>query len=86
LSSIDPINAVPYDRDGDPGFSNAELTNIQEIWQNVSEDYAPFDVDVNASISVLVPTIPWLLTVVISPLTTLVSWLALLFKRISGNP
>jgi hypothetical protein len=50
MSSIDPINAVPYDRDGDPGFSNAELTNIQEIWQNVSEDYAPFDVDVTTEL------------------------------------
>ena len=50
MSSIDPINAAPYDRDGSPGFSNAELTNIQEIWQKVSEDYAPFDVDVTTEL------------------------------------
>jgi hypothetical protein len=29
-----------------PGFSNSELLDIQEIWQRVAEDYAPFDVDV----------------------------------------
>ena len=36
-----------YDTDGVPGsFSSAELANIQEIWKRVSEDYAPYDVDV----------------------------------------
>jgi hypothetical protein len=48
--NMDPINAAPYDRDNNPGFSNAELTNIQEIWQKVSEDYAPFDVDVTTEL------------------------------------
>ena len=32
--------------DGDPAFSDAEKTAIQEIWQRVAEDYAPFKVDV----------------------------------------
>lgn len=37
----------PYDIDGNPSnFSDTELTNIQEIWQRMSEDFAPFDVDV----------------------------------------
>lgn len=37
----------PYDFDGVPtSFSTAELERIQYIWQRVSEDYAPFDVDV----------------------------------------
>ncbi|HWB05582.1 MAG TPA: PKD domain-containing protein [Verrucomicrobiales bacterium] len=40
------IVTPPYDRDGVAGFSSSELGNIQEIWQRVSEDYAPFDVDV----------------------------------------
>lgn len=36
-----------YDTDGNPaGFSDAELANIQEIWKRVSEDFAPWDVDV----------------------------------------
>ncbi len=41
------IIAPPYDIDGVPGtFSTTELQRIQYIWQRVSEDYAPFDVDV----------------------------------------
>ena len=36
-----------YDTDGVPSsFSAAELASIQEIWKRVSEDYAPYDVDV----------------------------------------
>ena len=36
-----------YDTDGNPaGFSDAELANIQEIWKRVSEDFAPWAVDV----------------------------------------
>jgi len=39
--------APPFDTNGVPGtFSNAEQDAIQEIWQRVSEDYAPFNVDV----------------------------------------
>src|ERR1043166_3696202 len=42
-----PINCPPWDIDGDPTtFSDTERTRIQEIWQRVAEDYAPFDVDV----------------------------------------
>jgi len=33
-------------RTGQAGFSTAELRSIQEVWARVSEDYAPFDVDV----------------------------------------
>jgi hypothetical protein len=37
----------PYDLDGDPStFSAAERAAVREIWQRVSEDYAPFDVNV----------------------------------------
>lgn len=41
------FTAQPFDFDGAPAtFSNAELERIQYIWQRVSEDYAPFDVNV----------------------------------------
>ena len=41
------ITAKPYDIDSQPdSFSDTELQRIQYIWQRVSEDYAPFDVDV----------------------------------------
>ncbi|WP_374330512.1 PKD domain-containing protein [Aestuariivirga sp.] len=46
-SSSSSITAKPYDIDGQPAsFSDTELQRIQYIWQRVSEDYAPFDVDV----------------------------------------
>lgn len=32
--------------DGDTVFDDSERTAIQDIWQRVAEDYAPFDVDV----------------------------------------
>lgn len=36
-----------YDFDGDvTSFSDAELERIQRIWQRVTEDFSPFDVDV----------------------------------------
>ena len=36
-----------YDRDGNPySFSDAELTEIQRIWQRVAEDFRPFGVNV----------------------------------------
>jgi len=41
-----PIVSPPYDRDGRPEFSDAELAEIEHIWQRVSEDFAPFNVDV----------------------------------------
>ncbi len=41
------FTAQPFDIDGVPAsFSNTELERIQYIWQRVSEDYAPFDVNV----------------------------------------
>lgn len=35
-----------YDIDNNASFSATELSNIREIWERVSEDYLPFDVDV----------------------------------------
>ncbi|GCD90970.1 zinc-dependent metalloprotease family protein [Nocardioides sp. LS1] len=32
--------------DGDPAFSDVERAAVQDIWQRVAEDFAPFDVDV----------------------------------------
>lgn len=41
------IVAPAFDLDGIPGtFNTTELQRIQYIWQRVSEDYAPFDVNV----------------------------------------
>ena len=41
------IVSAPFDLDGNPSsFNNAEMDEIQYIWQRVAEDYAPFDVDV----------------------------------------
>jgi PKD repeat protein len=40
------IVSAPYDSDGLAGFSTAELTNIQYIWQRVAEDFLPYGVDV----------------------------------------
>jgi PKD repeat protein len=41
------INAEAFDTDGNKAaFSAAEQQVIQEVWQRVAEDYAPFDVDV----------------------------------------
>lgn len=41
------ITAQPFDADGNTAsFSDAELQRIQYIWQRVSEDFSPFDVDV----------------------------------------
>ncbi len=45
-SAID-LFAVPYDTDGDKTtFSDTERAYIADIWRRVSEDYAPFDIDV----------------------------------------
>jgi hypothetical protein len=42
------ITAPAYDLDGDPStFNELERNNIISIWQRVSEDYAPFDVNVS---------------------------------------
>ncbi len=41
------LYAKPFNIDSDPSlFSADELSRIHEIWHRVSEDYAPFDVDV----------------------------------------
>jgi hypothetical protein len=40
-------NGTPYDTDSDPlTFSSAEQDVIQSVFQRMSEDFAPFDVDV----------------------------------------
>ena len=46
IDDTGPYQAPAYDSNGSPGFSNGELDEIQAIWQQVSEDYAPFDIDV----------------------------------------
>lgn len=41
------VTAPAYDQDGDPTtFSDGELASIQAIWQQVSEDYSPFNINV----------------------------------------
>lgn len=43
----DPIISPAYDPDGNgAAFTDNELRNIQTIWQQVSGDYAPFDINV----------------------------------------
>lgn len=45
------IVAPPWDIDGSPAtFGDVERTRIQQIWQRVAEDYAPFDVDVTTEL------------------------------------
>lgn len=44
------IAVPPYSTDADTStFSSADLTEIQRVWQIVSEDYAPFDVNVTTA-------------------------------------
>ena len=46
-----------FDIDGNPAiFSSTELTRIQQIWQRVASDFAPFDVDVTTQ----APPLDWL--------------------------
>ena len=46
------FNAPAFDMDGVPStFNDIERERIQEIWQRVSEDYAPFDVDVTTELT-----------------------------------
>ncbi len=45
-SGTPALTVPPYSTDTDPAFSSAELDMVQEVWARVSEDYAPFDVDV----------------------------------------
>ncbi len=45
--NLSTIDAKPFDLDGDPlSFNATERERIQQIWQRVAEDFAPFDVDV----------------------------------------
>ena len=47
-----------FDLDGNPGsFNNEELSRIQQIWQRVAADYAPFDVNVTTQ----APPTDWLI-------------------------
>ena len=46
-SQYSTIIAPPFDTDGNPSaFSASELSIITQVWQRVSEDYAPFEIDV----------------------------------------
>ncbi len=46
-SGVEPIVTPAYDFDGDASsFSDPELQRIQNVWDIVSEDFIPFDVDV----------------------------------------
>jgi hypothetical protein len=41
------VDAAPFDADGDPAsFGAAERATIRSIWERVSQDFAPFEVDV----------------------------------------
>lgn len=40
------FTSVPYSRDSNAAFNTTELSNIGEIWEQVAEDFAPFNVDV----------------------------------------
>jgi len=45
--SFDDISSPAFSLDGDYNtFNTAEMNAITEIWQRVSEDYAPFNIDV----------------------------------------
>lgn len=49
-SDSSTLTAQAYDLDGDPNTFNAsELANIAEIWRRISEDFAPFDVNVTTA-------------------------------------
>lgn len=45
--SYSNVNTPVFDRDGDASsFSNSEIDTIVEIWTRVSEDFAPFNINV----------------------------------------
>jgi Metallo-peptidase family M12 len=56
-------NAPPYDTNGKTtSFDSAEVSDMAEIWQQVAEDYVPFDVDVTTEDpGKRGPTIGWIL-------------------------
>ena len=43
------IVAAPYSVDADSNFSATEYGNMKTMWLHVSEDYAPFDIDVTTT-------------------------------------
>jgi Domain of unknown function (DUF4114)/Metallo-peptidase family M12B Reprolysin-like/Calx-beta domain len=45
-STVASIVTPEYNTDATAGFSNNELTAIQQIWQRVAEDFSPFNVNV----------------------------------------
>ena len=46
-SGVDPMYAAPWSADADrSNFSDSELMNIQAMWRQVAEDFAPFDINV----------------------------------------
>jgi hypothetical protein len=60
-----PIVTPAYDTDGNPAaFSAGELSSILAIWRGVSEDYAPFDVDVTTEEPVGLPLSQWVRAVI----------------------
>jgi hypothetical protein len=60
-----PIVTPAYDTDGNPAtFSADELGSILAIWRGVSEDYAPFDVDVTTEEPVGLPLSQWVRAVI----------------------
>ena len=49
-SGVDPMYAAPWSADADiNNFSDGELGNIQAMWRQVAEDFAPFDVNVTTA-------------------------------------
>lgn len=54
------VTTPAYDFDGDAlTFSDAELANIQSVWERVAEDFAPFNIDVTTvQPAVLAPGVP----------------------------
>lgn len=60
-----PIVTPAYDTDGNPAaFSAGEMASILAIWRGVSEDYAPFDVDVTTEEPVGLPLNQWVRAVI----------------------
>jgi PKD repeat protein len=49
-SGVDPMYAAPWSADADiNNFSDSELGNIQAMWRQVAEDFAPFDINVTTA-------------------------------------
>ncbi|MFT4720477.1 MAG: PKD repeat protein [Candidatus Azotimanducaceae bacterium] len=49
-SGVDPMYAAPWSADADiNNFSDSELRNIQAMWRQVAEDFAPFDINVTTA-------------------------------------